>query len=414
MKAEDWVRLGEHLKANADLLEAMALADETGITPPERMTKGLSWLMSKGLVEEDSDLLHLSGLLLDVGAQISIQGFDRVAPDLKEILISIEEGCEAYHGAKAAGDPAETERHLRRVTNTTRQVVQHLRNEQNVTRAFIEGGYGFSVRLTDRIRDIKNAIDRLKRLHEKLGLFTHTGLLQLTRSDRALRGKLIDGLLGAVSRNRFALDEMIGRLDRLSLTVRKRNKMRQVAQAVDAHLQGGGVIDLEPLLERLDAAVWAGAAPLSLGGNAFCDVHAGENLEQLELLIASLPAPKVKAASAAAAQERESKIVPSGANQEKELEKPFVRAHLEAMLRELIATGKPQSATAYWQDCGDPDIPDGIWLYALDGYAQLQAAFAKANGKKLNYRLVLTMAPHSRFSANRRVLELTLDRVLRR
>lgn len=91
-----------------------------------------------------------------------------------------------------------------------------------------------------------------------------------------------------------------------------------------------------------------------------------------------------------------------------------MRVHLEAMLRELIATGKPQSATAYWQDCGDPDIPDGIWLYALDGYAQLQAAFAKANGKKLNYRLVPTMAPHSRFSANRRVLELTLDRVLRR
>ncbi|WP_409438740.1 nuclease-related domain-containing protein [Pseudomonas sp.] len=150
----------------------------------------------------------------------------------------------------------------RRVTNTARQVVQHLRSEQNVIRAFIEGGYGFSVRLTDRIRDIKNAIDRLKRLHEKLGLFTHMGLLQLTRSDRALRGKLMDVLLGAVSRNRFALDEMVGRLDRLSLTVRKRSKMRQVAQAVDAHLQAGGVIDLEPLLERLDAAVWVGSAPL--------------------------------------------------------------------------------------------------------------------------------------------------------
>lgn len=150
----------------------------------------------------------------------------------------------------------------RRVTNTARQVVQRLRSEQNVIRAFIEGGYEFSVRLTDRIRDIKNAIDRLKRLHEKLGLFTHMGLLQLTRSDRALRGKLMDVLLGAVSRNRFALDEMVGRLDRLSLTVRKRSKMRQVAQAVDAHLQAGGVIDLEPLLERLDAAVWVGSAPL--------------------------------------------------------------------------------------------------------------------------------------------------------
>lgn len=302
----------------------------------------------------------------------------------------------------------------RRVTNTARQVAQHLRNEQSVIRAFIEGGYGFSVRLTDRIRDIKNAIDRLKRLHEKLGLFTRMGLLQLTRSDRALRGKLMDVLLGAVSRNRFALDEMVGRLDRLSLTVRKRSKMRQVAQAVDAHLQASGVIDLEPLLERLDAAVWVGSAPLFQGGSAFFDVNAGENLERLELLIASLPEPKVKTAPAAAVQERESRIVPSEVNQEKELEKPFVRAHLEVMLRELIATGKPQSATAYWQDCGDPDIPDGIWLYAPDGYAQLQAAFAKVNGKELNYRLVPTLAPHSRFSANRRVLKLTLDRVPRR
>lgn len=414
MKAEDWVRLGEHLKANAEILEAMGLADETGIARPERMTKGLSWLMSKGLVEEDNELLHLNGLLLDVGAQISIQGFDRVAPDLREIMISIEENCEAYHAAKAAGDPAETERHLRRVSNTTRQVMQHLRNEQNVTRAFIEGGYGFSVRLTDRIRDIKSAIDRLKRLHEKLGLFTHTGLLQLTRSDRALRNKLIDGLLGAVSRNRFALDEMIGRLDRLSVTVRKRNKMRQVAQAVDAHIQAGGLIDLEPLLDRLDAASWAGAAPLHLGGNAFCDVQVGENLEELELLVASLPPPRIKTAPAAAAMERKSRNVPSGGNQAKELERPFVRAHLETMLRELVASGEPQSASRYWQERGDPETPGGIWLYALDGYAQLQLAFAKANGKKLNYRLIPEVASHSRYSANRRVLDLTLDRVARR
>ena len=39
-------------------------------------------------------------------------------------------------------------------------------------------------------------------------------------SDRSLRRVLLDNLLGAVSRNRLALDEMIGRLDRLSLAVR--------------------------------------------------------------------------------------------------------------------------------------------------------------------------------------------------
>ncbi|HGM6965043.1 TPA: hypothetical protein ACKQDH_002529 [Pseudomonas aeruginosa] len=409
MKAEDWERLGEHLKANAEYLEDLAQADDTGLPAPDRMTKGISWLMSKGLIEEDNELLHLSGLLLDVGAQISIQGFERVAPDLKETLIAIEQLCEAYHDAKTDNSINEAERHLKRLIHTSRQVINHLRNEHSQTRAFIEGGYGFSPRLSDRLRDIKNAIGRLQRLHEKLGLFSHTGLLQLTRSDHALRRVLIEGLLAAVSKNRLALDEMIGRLDRLSLTVRKRNRMRQVAHAVDLFLQAGNEIDLEPLLDRPDAANWVRAEPLKPIGNVFYDVGAGESLDDLELLIGSLPFPKARVAPIEPVP-RESKSVPPRSEEPMVMEKPFARAHLEAMLRMLIDTGTPQSALAYWAAHGDSKVSGGIWLYALDGYVQLQVALSKTQGKSLNYRLRPTFEPFSRVSANRRVLDFTLER----
>ncbi|HFI2215131.1 TPA: hypothetical protein ACGPO2_001602 [Pseudomonas aeruginosa] len=409
MKAEDWERLGEHLKANAEYLEGLALADDTGLPAPNRMTNGISWLMSKGLIEEDSELLHLSGLLLDVGAQISIQGFERVAPDLKETLIAIEQLCEAYHDAKAVNSINEAERHLKRLIHTSRQVINHLRNEHSQTRAFIEGGYGFSPRLSDRLRDIKNAIGRLQRLHEKLGLFSHTGLLQLTRSDHALRRVLIDGLLAAVSKNRLALDEMIGRLDRLSLTVRKRNRMRQVAHAVDLFLQAGNEIDLEPLLDRPDAAAWVRAEPMKPIGNVFCDVSAGESLDDLELFIGSLPLPKVRVTPPEPVP-RDSKVVPPSTEEPREMERPFAREHLEAMLRMLIVSGNSQSALEYWEMHGDPNISNSIWLYALDGYVQLQAALSKTRGKALHYRLRPTFEPFSRVSANRRVLDLTLER----
>lgn len=414
MKAKDWELLGEHLKANAAFLEELAMADETGSPAPDRMTKGLSWLMSKGLVEEDSELFHLSGLLLDVGAQISIQGFERVAPDLKESLIAIEQLCEAYHDAKAANALNDAERHLKRLIYTSRQVINHLRNEHNQTRAFIEGGYGFSTRLSDRLREIKNAIDRLRRLHEKLGLFSHAGMLLLSRSDRALRRVLIEGLLAAVSKNRLALDEMIGRLDRLSLAVRKRNRMRQIAHAMDLFFQAGNPIDLDPLLDRPDAAKWAPALPMKPTGNVFCDVERGESLEALELLISSLPPPKSRAlVSNELIKSRAAKPVPPHDSELSEMDKPFARVHLEAMLRSLIVTGEPQSAVAFWDAHGDPKISTSIWLYALDGYIHLQVALSKTRGRALNYRLKPTLESYTRASANRRVLDLTLERAER-
>lgn len=409
MKEADWIELGDSLTRNATFIEALSIADEEGIALPERRTKGISYLMSKGLIEEDDELYYLSGLLLDVGAQISLQGFERAAPDLQESLIAIEQHCEAYHEAKASDSSGETERHLKRLTHSCRQVTNHLRNEQAQTRAFIEGGYGFSPRLKDRLRDINNAIGRLKRLHEKLGLFTHVGLSSLTNSDRALRRILLDNLLGAVSRNRLALDEMIGRLDRLSLAVRKRNHMRQVAHAVDVFLQAGNPIELEPLFDRKDAAAWVPAARIDLAGNVYCDVDAGESLEALELLIASLPPPKARRAEEPP-KPRESKFVVPKDEPPKVLEKPFARDHLKHMLQSLSETKTPQSAVAYWQEHGDPEISLSIWLYALDGYVRLQSAVSKVRHKPLNYRLNSVYAPYLRASANRRVLDLILER----
>ncbi|MFJ3681464.1 hypothetical protein [Pseudomonas sp. NPDC090208] len=413
MKEPDWIELGDALTRNAPFLEALSMADEDGIALPDRRTKGISYLMSKGLIEEDDELYYLSGLLLDVGAQISLQGFERAAPDLQESLIAIEQHCEAYHDAKAAQLSSEADRHLKRLTHSCRQVTNHLRNEQAQTRAFIEGGYGFSPRLRDRLRDINNAIGRLKRLHEKLGLFTHLGLSGMAGSDRSLRRVLLDNLLGAVSRNRLALDEMIGRLDRLSLAVRKRNQMRQVAHAVDLFLQAGNPIDLEPLFDGKDPAGWIPAAKIPLAGSVYCDVEAGESLEELELLIASLPPPKARKIEQPA-KPRESKTVLPADQAAKVLDKPFARDHLMHMLHALNESKQPQSAVAYWKAHGDSDVSVSIWLYALDGYVRLQRAVSKVRHKPLNYRLDPVYAPYVRISANRCVLDLILERAERR
>ena len=409
MRAADWAELGKHLLANAEFLEELAMADETGVPTPNRMTNGIAWMMSKGLVDEDGEFFHLSSLLLDVGAQISIQGFERVAPDLQETLILLEQQCEAYHEAKGANPVGETERHLRRLMHTSRQVINHLRHEHNQTRSFIEGEYGFSPRLSDRLREIKNVIGRLTRLYEKLRLFTHLELSRLCLTDRLLRRVLVDGLLAAVSRNRLALDEMIGRLDRLSLAVRKRNRMRQVAHAMDAFLQAGNAIDLTPLLDRPDAAQWVSALPMALGGHVYCDLQAGESLEPLELLIGSLPASKTRATIIEPSVTRGPKVVPPQASEILEMEKPFARGYLKAMLVLLSESKEPQSAVEFWRNHGDPDVSVGIWLYALDGYVQLQVALSKTRGRKLYFRLSPMYETFSRASANRRVLDLTLE-----
>lgn len=410
MKAEDWVKLGEHLKANAETLEAMALMDETGMPMPERMSKGLSWLLQKRLVDEDNDMLRLSGLLLDLGAQISLQGFERAAPDLAESLISITQLCDAYHSAKQDGALDDMERHYKRLAYATRQVATHLRNEASSTRAFLESGYGYSQRLSDRLAEISNVLNRLKRLHQKLSMFSDSGLRPLTREDRALHRLLIDSLLGAVSRNRQGLDGMITRLNNLQSIVRKRNRQRQLVNAVDLFIQSGNSIDLEPLIERGDAVQWLPAKPLSLAGAPYARESQVDASLALEILIANLPQPKNLPAGAIEGPNREAVNVPPGQEDPAAMAPPFAKAHLEAMLRALIDSGEPQSAAAYWSRHGEESVEMGVWLYALDEYVTLQDAIRRVQGRKLNYQVVPVIKSYLAASAHRVVTDLKLQK----
>jgi len=411
LKAEDWIRLGEHLKANAEILESMALMDESGMPMPDRMSKGLSWLLQKRLVDEDNDMLRLSGLLLDLGAQISLQGFERAAPDLEESLISITQLCEAYHSAKQDGALDDMERHYKRLAYAARQVATHLRNEASSTRAFLESGYGYSQRLSDRLAEISNVLNRLKRLHQKLSMFSDSGLRPLARGDRALHRLLIDSMLGAVSRNRQALDGMISRLNNLQSIVRKRNRQRQVVNAVDLFIQSGNSIDLSPLLERADAAQWLPARPLTITGVPYASESQTEAFSILEALIADLPQPKSRPAAVIDGPNREAINVPPGQEDPTAMAPPFAKVHLESMLRALIESGEAQSAADYWVRHGDDSVELGIWLYALDEYVTLQAAIKRTKGRRLNYQVVPAIKPFSPASAHRVVTDLTLQRI---
>lgn len=417
MKAEDWKTLGKALMDNAELLEELASAEDTGIPEPDRQNKTAAWLVSKGLIDSDNNMLHLSSLLLDIGAQVSIQGFERAAPDLKETLISIQQHCESYHAAKADNAPEDMERHLKRLSHTTRQVISHLRDEYLLARNFIEGGYGYSTRLSDRLRDIQNAMGRLRRLHDKLKLFSFRGLHKLTGRDRTLVRLLTSEVQGslhsAVTRNRSELDDLINRLDKLSLTVRKRSRLRQVVQAVDAFLLAGNPIDLDPLLEQADALAWLPAEPLTISGNPFTRGNTDEGYEAIEHLMASLPQPKERTTPVESGTARQSVAVPVREQTTEAMETPFARRHLEVMLRRLIDTRQPQSAAAYWKEHGDPNVDLRIWLYALDNYIQVQEAISKKQGKRLNFRLEAKFAPFSPASANRLVLDLELGRAQR-
>ena len=90
---------------------------------------------------------------------------------------------------------------------------------------------------------------------------------------------------------------------------------------------------------------------------------------------------------------------------------PFAAQHFKAMLRDLVATNRPQSAKAYWLDQGQPGVETGIWLYALDGFfVALQAYAQNEEGRSLSYVLVPEEAPFDRISANRQVTDLWLKR----
>ncbi|MDO2271277.1 hypothetical protein Q2466_24760, partial [Escherichia coli] len=76
VKADNWREFGAHLVANADIIEDICQADEEGVPKPEKMTAGLSWLVSQRLVDDCDGCLHPSSMLLDLGARIGAQRFE--------------------------------------------------------------------------------------------------------------------------------------------------------------------------------------------------------------------------------------------------------------------------------------------------------------------------------------------------
>lgn len=417
MKAEDWRQLGKALQDNAELLETLAGADDTGIGEPESLGKSLAWLLSKGLIDCDAHTLHIGGLLLDIGAQISMQGFERAAPDLQETLYSIQQHCGGYLSAKKDNASDDMDRHQKRLGHTVRQVTHHLRDEYLSTRHFIEGGIGYASRPSERLRDIHHAIERLQRLHQKVLMFSYRDLSRLAQGDRTIARLLVGtqntSLHASIQRRRTDFSGLIDRLDTLSMTVRKRNRFRQVMQAIEAHLLAGNSLDLLALADNPDNTRHIPAPRLTVGGHLPTPQHVGLQVEEIERFMASLPAPQTGRQSTRGDTDTEGAVihaVPVRATVRESMDIPFARDHLKAMLGALVANGQPQSAVAYWREHGNPEIESRLWLYALDYYVQLQGALAAKQGRRLHYCLTPNHVAYAKGSANRVIQDLRLER----
>ncbi|MGZ0701494.1 hypothetical protein [Pseudomonas piscis] len=411
MRAEDWATLGKHLIANASTLELIVQADEEGASKPEIMTNGIMWLIRQHLVDEFEGSLHPSSLLIDLGVRISSQRFELSAPDLEELLVKIEQACERFQSAKDFS-LADADREQRSIWLAVRQVVTHLRDEHRAATEFIEGRYGFSPRFEDRLRDIRQAVERLERLANKLDSFEYNKLSSWCFSDRTLRRLLITTLHNAVMRERTRLVDLIKRLDQLGVTVRKRNRMRQVVLAVESWLQAGNVPDLDDILDRADAAEWVSASPLALGGHLHPPVEDSQAIDDMALLIQSLPVPKVRKASDDPRARPPTRVIPTEV-EVVEAPIPFAQPHLEAMLEALKESRTPQSASRYWADNAEREYGVNVWLYALDAYYRNLLVVAEKTEIPLRYVLEPVAEPMPRGIANQVVTDLTL-RIKRR
>lgn len=367
MRREDWLTLGEAIRSNADLLEAIVHADEEGVPIPDTMPSKMAWLVSHHLVDEFEGQLHPSSLLLDIGSRIASLRFELSAPDLAELFIKIKQGCERYHAAKERA-PADVDKEYRQIWLAYRQIVTHLRDEQRAANEFIEARYGYALLFEDRLRDIGHAIDRLKRLALKLELADHNALSGWCCGDRALRRLLIHNLHGAVLKQGALLQDLIDRLDQIGMSVRQRSRLRQVAQSLASWIQAGNTPDLEGLLERPDGARWVAAEKLPVKGYLFPDVEDAKAIDDMALLIHSMPLPKAKKAGDDNQPSRAAVRVARSAVEIEDAPVPFAQPHFSKMLDELKATYKPQSAGAYWTSLEQAECSEAVWLYALDAY----------------------------------------------
>lgn len=407
MKAENWREFGAHLVANADIIEDICQADEEGVPKPDKMTTGLSWLVSQRLIDDSDGCLHPSSMLLDLGSRIGAQRFELSAPDLQELLIRIEHGCERFHSSKDRA-PSELDRELQQVRLSVRQVVTHLRDEHRAATDFIEARYGYSSRFQDRLRDIDSAVKRLGRLSEKLMAFDRDMLSSWCGSDRSLRRLLLSSLYEPIDRCKTGIRDLIDRLNQLGTTMRRRNHYRRVAQSVFSWLQDGNNPELDCILERVDAENWIRAARLPNSAYLFPPVEDEKAIQEMSALIQAMPLPKVRKSFHDPLVNREPvKVVPSAPEIE-DAPEPFVEPHFYRMLAALKRDLSPQSALAYWDAIDEEGIRSAIWLYALDAYYLTLMADAARVGKKPRFVLAPVLAPSHEGFDNKVVVDLVL------
>lgn len=410
MKAEDWLKLGRALQNNADLLQELTLAEDNWLPMPDNPNRDLAWLISKGLIDTEDDELHISGLLIDLGAQISLQGFERAAPDLEEALIAVQQLSDGYLESKRDGADDDADRYRRRLSHTLRQIILHLRDDYLATRGFIEGNMGYAVSPAERLRDIQGAIERIKRLHLKLTLFSYDALRQITRGDRELirmlTGLHSSSLHEAIVQRRQDFTSLLARLDNLSVSVRKRNRFRQLYQALDSFMMAGNALDVPAMLSDIENTALFVAPPLMLGGMLPPPEQAGEAVSDFEQLMCALPEPKASALEGSNdAADSPASLVPLKKPNQHPLSLPFAHAHLQAMIKTMKESGLPQSAARYWAEHGDQTIEPRHWMYALSGY-YLRIARERGGKHKMECLLVPRLREHLALDGMRNVIDL--------
>lgn len=411
MKADDWRKLGQSLQSNAELLQELALSDDYWMPMPANPNKDLAWLISKGLIDTEDENLYISSLLLDLGAKISLQGFERATPDLEEALIAIQQQSRGYLDSKRAGAEQDADKNRRQLGHTVRQVILHLRDDYIATRGFIEGNLGYSVSPAERLRDIQNAIDRIKRLHQKLTLFSYAALRQITEGDRELTRLLTSlrtsSLHAAIDQRRSDFSVLLNRLDTLSLTVRKRNRFRLLSESLENFMLAGNTLDVQAMLADPENTALFPAPILLPRGMIPLPEFAGDALDSIESLLANLPEPKHSAGDTKAedAGTVDVQAVPLKPQAARQMDVPFARPHLAALISRMIETGQPQSATSYWVNEGDKGVEVRHWLYALSGY-YMRLATERGGVHRMACQLVLKQRPALPHHGNKEVFDL--------
>lgn len=410
MKAEDWQKLGRAIQSNADLLQDLALAEDSWLPMPDNPNKDLAWLISKGLIDTEDDELHISGLLIDLGAQISLQGFERAAPDLEEALIAVQQLSAGYLESKRDGADDAADRYRRRLSHTLRQIILHLRDDYLATRSFIEGNMGYAISPAERLRVIQGAIERIKRLHSKLTLFSYDPLRQIAHGDRELirllTGLHSSSLHAAIVQRRQDFTTLLARLDNLSVSVRKRTRFRQLYQTLDSFMMAGNTLDVPAMMADTDNSALFVVPSLHLGGMLPPPEQTGEAVSDFELLLGALPEPKdatpesIDEAGATAPA-----LIPVRKPNQQAMNLPFAHPHLQAMIKAMRDTGQPQSAARYWAEHGDRVIEPRHWMYALSGY-YLRLARERGGKNKMECQLIPRHREHLAHDGMRKVIDL--------